>query len=68
MQTAAVAPAEPAEALRAAKHAYARFAAEEPVLYEMMFGLGGVRVAPESTWHEGALIARSRNRAAYSTG
>jgi AcrR family transcriptional regulator len=56
MRAAADRADDPVQALRAAKHAYARFALNERELYQAMYGLGGVSVPPEHTWQQGAAI------------
>jgi AcrR family transcriptional regulator len=47
----------PAEAAaRQAGHAYLDFALAEPDLYQLMYGLGGVRVPAACTWNEGQAV------------
>jgi AcrR family transcriptional regulator len=53
---AAVGSAGPAQAVRRASHAYLDFALSDPDLYQLMYGLGGVRVAPADTWAEGQAV------------
>jgi AcrR family transcriptional regulator len=50
-------PAPSAEAaVRRAGHAYLDFALTEPDLYQLMYGLGGVRVPTADTWNEGQAV------------
>jgi AcrR family transcriptional regulator len=56
MRTAADTTTDPADALRKAKHAYVAFALEHPELYQVMYGLGGVRIPAHTTHQEGAAI------------
>ncbi|MGH8277576.1 MAG: TetR-like C-terminal domain-containing protein, partial [Steroidobacteraceae bacterium] len=44
------------DAVRRASHAYLDFALAEPDLYQLMYGLGGVRVPPTETWNEGQAV------------
>jgi AcrR family transcriptional regulator len=53
---AAAGSAGPAQAVRRASHAYLDFALSDPDLYQLMYGLGGVRVAPADTWAEGQAV------------
>jgi AcrR family transcriptional regulator len=47
----------PAEAAaRQAGHAYLDFALAEPDLYQLMYGLGGVRVPAACAWNEGQAV------------
>ena len=63
-QHAASSPAEDAQgaastaaaAVRQAGHAYLDFALAEPDLYQLMYGLGGVRMPATDTWNEGQAI------------
>jgi AcrR family transcriptional regulator len=57
-EDAAAAPdaADQAEALRRAGHAYLDFALAEPDLYQLMYGLGGVRVPAVDAWAEGQAV------------
>jgi AcrR family transcriptional regulator len=43
-------------AVRRAGHAYLDFAIAEPDLYQLMYGLGGVRVPATDTWIEGQAV------------
>jgi AcrR family transcriptional regulator len=43
-------------AVRQAGHAYLDFALAEPDLYQLMYGLGGVRVQAADTWDEGQAV------------
>lgn len=43
-------------AVRHAGHAYLDFALAEPDLYQLMYGLGGVRVQTADTWDEGQAV------------
>ncbi|SBW22628.1 TetR/AcrR family transcriptional regulator [Protofrankia symbiont of Coriaria ruscifolia] len=43
-------------AIRRAAHAYLDFALTEPDLYQLMYGLGGVRVPAADTWVEGQAV------------
>lgn len=45
-----------ASALRRAGHAYLDFALADPDLYQLMYGLGGVRVPATGAWAEGQAI------------
>jgi AcrR family transcriptional regulator len=45
-----------AAAVRGAAHAYLDFALAEPDLYQLMYGLGGVRVPARDTWDEGQAV------------
>ncbi len=45
-----------AAAVRRAGHAYLDFALTEPDLYQLMYGLGGVRVPVTDTWSEGQAV------------
>jgi AcrR family transcriptional regulator len=45
-----------AAAVRRAGHAYLDFALAEPDLYQLMYGLGGVRVPATDTWDEGQAV------------
>lgn len=45
-----------AAAVRRAGHAYLDFALAEPDLYQLMYGLGGVRVPATDTWAEGRAV------------
>ncbi len=45
-----------AAAVRGAAHAYLDFALADPDLYQLMYGLGGVRVPAADTWDEGQAI------------
>ena len=45
-----------AAAVRRAAHAYLDFALTEPDLYQLMYGLGGVRVPTTDTWNEGQAV------------
>ncbi len=45
-----------AMAARRAAHAYLDFALADPDLYQLMYGLGGVRVPVADTWDEGQAI------------
>lgn len=45
-----------AAALRRAGHAYLDFALAEPDLYQLMYGLGGVRVPALDAWAEGQAV------------
>jgi AcrR family transcriptional regulator len=45
-----------AAAVRRAGHAYLDFALTEPDLYQLMYGLGGVRVPATDTWSEGQAV------------
>ena len=45
-----------AEAVRRAGHAYLDFALADPDLYQLMYGLGGVRVPATDAWDEGQAI------------
>jgi AcrR family transcriptional regulator len=45
-----------AAAVRRAGHAYLDFALAEPDLYQLMYGLGGVRVPATDTWNEGQAV------------
>ncbi|MBF9070588.1 TetR/AcrR family transcriptional regulator, partial [Streptacidiphilus fuscans] len=47
---------EAAAALRRAGHAYLDFALAEPDLYQLMYGLGGVRVPALDAWAEGQAV------------
>jgi AcrR family transcriptional regulator len=47
---------ENAAAVRRAGHAYLDFALAEPDLYQLMYGLGGVRVPAADTWAEGQAV------------
>jgi AcrR family transcriptional regulator len=46
----------PADAVLAAAHAYIDFALAEPELYQLMYGLGGVRVATADTFVDGQAV------------
>jgi AcrR family transcriptional regulator len=46
----------PAAAVRRAGHAYLDFALADPDLYQLMYGLGGVRVPATDAWGEGQAI------------
>jgi hypothetical protein len=46
----------PEAAVRRAGHAYLDFALAEPELYQLMYGLGGVRVPVTDTWAEGQAV------------
>lgn len=46
----------PAEAVRRAGHAYLDFALAEPDIYQVMYGLGGVRVPAADTLVEGQAV------------
>jgi AcrR family transcriptional regulator len=48
--------ANPADAIRRAANAYIDFALAEPELYQLMYGLGGVRVATADTFIDGQAI------------
>ncbi|MFE7978389.1 TetR/AcrR family transcriptional regulator [Streptomyces shenzhenensis] len=43
-------------AVRGAAHAYLDFAMAEPDLYQLMYGLGGVRVPATDAWDEGQAV------------
>jgi len=43
-------------AVRRAGHAYLDFALADPDLYQLMYGLGGVRVPAAATWDEGQAV------------
>ncbi|AEH09883.1 MULTISPECIES: TetR/AcrR family transcriptional regulator [Protofrankia] len=43
-------------AIRRAAHAYLDFALTEPDLYQLMYGLGGVRMPAADTWVEGQAV------------
>lgn len=43
-------------AVRRAAHAYLEFALDEPEIYQLMYGLGGVRVAAADAWVEGQAV------------
>ncbi len=45
-----------AAAVRRAAHAYLDFALADPDLYQLMYGLGGVRVPATDTWDEGQAV------------
>ncbi|MER7693735.1 TetR/AcrR family transcriptional regulator [Streptomyces sp. NPDC097610] len=45
-----------AAAVRGAAHAYLDFALAEPDLYQLMYGLGGVRVLATDAWDEGQAV------------
>jgi AcrR family transcriptional regulator len=45
-----------AAAVRRAAHAYLDFALADPDVYQLMYGLGGVRVPATDTWDEGQAI------------
>jgi AcrR family transcriptional regulator len=45
-----------ASAVRRAGHAYLDFALTEPDLYQLMYGLGGVRVPVTDTWTDGQAV------------
>ena len=45
-----------ASAVRQAGHAYLDFALTEPDLYQLMYGLGGVRVPVTDTWTDGQAV------------
>ncbi|MFS8202215.1 TetR/AcrR family transcriptional regulator [Streptomyces sp. CWNU-52B] len=45
-----------AAAVRRAGHAYLDFALTEPDLYQLMYGLGGVRVPATDAWDEGQAV------------
>lgn len=45
-----------AAAVRGAAHAYLDFALAEPDLYQLMYGLGGVRVSATDAWDEGQAV------------
>jgi AcrR family transcriptional regulator len=45
-----------AAAVRSAGHAYLDFALADPDLYQLMYGLGGVRVPATDTWDEGQAV------------
>ena len=45
-----------ASAVRRAGHAYLDFALTEPDLYQLMYGLGGVRVPATDTWTDGQAV------------
>jgi AcrR family transcriptional regulator len=45
-----------AGAVRRAGHAYLDFALADPDLYQLMYGLGGVRVSATDAWEEGQAI------------
>ncbi|MGY4771266.1 TetR/AcrR family transcriptional regulator [Kribbella sp. CWNU-51] len=45
-----------AAAVRRAGHAYLDFALTEPDLYQLMYGLGGIRVPATDTWTDGQAI------------
>lgn len=49
-------PSGPAAAVRRAAHTYLDFALTEPELYQLMYGLGGVRMPATDTWIEGQAI------------
>ncbi|MGN9818059.1 TetR/AcrR family transcriptional regulator [Streptomyces sp. SD11] len=44
------------EAVRRASHAYLDFALAEPDVYQLMYGLGGVRVPATDAWDEGQAV------------
>lgn len=46
----------PSTAVRRAAHAYLEFAFDQPELYQLMYGLGGVRVAAADAWVEGQAV------------
>jgi AcrR family transcriptional regulator len=46
----------PADAVRRAAHAYLDFALAEPELYQVMYGLGGVRVPTADTFSDGEAV------------
>jgi AcrR family transcriptional regulator len=50
------ASADPASAVRRAGHAYLDFALTEPDLYQLMYGLGGIRVPVTDTWTDGQAV------------
>jgi AcrR family transcriptional regulator len=60
MADAAGAPGADPVAVRAAVHravhAYLRFAEDEPEVYRLMYGLGGVHVAAADAWREGQAV------------
>ena len=56
MATAGASGAAAAAAVRRAGHAYLDFALTDPDLYQLMYGLGGVRVPATDTWDEGQAI------------
>jgi AcrR family transcriptional regulator len=60
MADAAGAPGPEPAAVRAAVHraarAYLRFALDEPEVYRLMYGLGGVHVAAAEAWREGQAV------------
>jgi AcrR family transcriptional regulator len=45
-----------AAAVHRAAHAYLDFALSEPELYQLMYGLGGVRVSAVDAWDEGQAV------------
>ena len=45
-----------AAAVRSAAHAYVDFALAEPEIYQLMYGVGGVRVPAADAWDEGQAI------------
>jgi AcrR family transcriptional regulator len=49
-------PGSAADAVRRASHAYLDFALDEPELYQLMYGLGGVRVPATEAWNEGQAV------------
>jgi AcrR family transcriptional regulator len=49
-------PSTGADAVRRAGHAYLDFALTDPDLYQLMYGLGGVRVPATDAWDEGQAI------------
>jgi AcrR family transcriptional regulator len=47
---------ETAAAIHRAAHAYLEFALDQPEIYQLMYGLGGVRVAAADAWVEGQAV------------
>ena len=57
-----------AAAVRRAAHAYLDFALADPDLYQLMYGLGGVRVPATDAWNEGQAIGEVMTRLLAAAG
>lgn len=57
-----------AEAVRRAGHAYLDFALTNPDLYQLMYGLGGVRVPATDAWDEGQAVGDVLTRLLATAG
>ncbi len=57
-----------AAAVRRAAHAYLDFALADPDLYQLMYGLGGVRVPATDAWNEGQAVGEVMTRLLAAAG